>query len=74
MNYFIYGCSVLQQAPKELDADGSATVSMATPLALLQFLVFKNYASILEEEYNNDNTKPKALAEMALDHYINVSI
>jgi hypothetical protein len=45
---------------------------MATPLALLQFLVFKNYASILEEEYNNDATKPKELAEKALDHYINV--
>ncbi|KAI8579280.1 hypothetical protein K450DRAFT_242500 [Umbelopsis ramanniana AG] len=61
----------LTQAPKELDVEGSATVSMATPLALLQFLVFKNYASILEEEYNNDAAKPKELAEKALDHYIN---
>lgn len=55
-----------------MDVEGSATVSMATPLALLQFLVFKNYASILEEEYNNDEKKPKELAEKALDHYINV--
>jgi hypothetical protein len=47
---------------------------MATPLALLQFLVFKNYASILEDEYNNDSKKPRELAEKALDHYINVRI
>jgi hypothetical protein len=45
---------------------------MATPLALLQFLVFKNYASILEDEYKNDSSKPRELAEKALDHYINV--
>lgn len=49
-------------------------MSMATPLALLQFLVFKNYASILEDEYNNDSNKPRELAEKALDHYINVRI
>lgn len=47
---------------------------MATPLALLQFLVFKNYASILEDEYKMDPKKPKDLAEKALDHYINVSM
>lgn len=46
----------------------------SSPLALLCFLVTKNYASLLQDEYMASDGQDPELAKSAIRHYLRVCL